>query len=100
MQMGRLSEEFRQRTKRFASWTIKLYVMLPKNKEEVRVVGKQMLRAGTSVAAQTREASRARSSNEFISKLGGAPFFGLSYCAKIVESPWSRRLRWSPKPTN
>jgi four helix bundle protein len=31
-----------------------------------------MLRSGTSVAAHAREASRARSSAEFISKLGGA----------------------------
>ena len=34
--------------------------------------GKQMLRAGTSVAAHTREASRARSDAEFISMLGGS----------------------------
>jgi len=31
-----------------------------------------MLRSGTSVAAHVREASRARSDAEFISKLGGA----------------------------
>jgi four helix bundle protein len=38
----------------------------------VRVVSKQLLRSGTSVAAQAREASRARSDEEFVSKLGGA----------------------------
>ena len=35
-------------------------------------MGKQLLRSGTSVAAQVREASRARSEDEFVSKLGGA----------------------------
>jgi four helix bundle protein len=51
---------------------IRLYVKLPMDREEVRVCGKQLLRAGTSVAAHVREASRARSDAEFISKLGGA----------------------------
>ncbi len=69
---GRLSEEFRGRTKQFAARVIRLFVKLPKTQDEVRVVGKQLLRAGTSVAAHVREASRARSADEFISKLGGA----------------------------
>lgn len=69
---GRLSDEFRERTKRCAAEMIRLYVSLPKNREEVRVLGKQLLRSGTSVAAHVREASRARSASEFISKLGGA----------------------------
>ncbi len=69
---GRLPEEFRGRTKRFASSVIRLYVRLPKVREEVRTLGKQLLRSGTSVAAHVREASRARSADEFVSKLGGA----------------------------
>jgi four helix bundle protein len=69
---GRLSEEFRQRTKSFAAGAIRLFVKLPKGREEVRVLGKQILRSGTSVAAHVREASRARSDEEFVSKLGGA----------------------------
>ena len=69
---GRFSEEFRERTKRYASGVIRLYVQLPKAREEVRILGKQLLRAGTSVAAHVREASRARSDEEFVSKLGGA----------------------------
>ncbi len=68
---GRLSVEFRNRTKRFAASIIKLYVKLPKGRDETVVCGKQMLRSGTSVAAHTREASRARSDAEFMSKLGG-----------------------------
>jgi four helix bundle protein len=69
---GRLSEEFRGRTKIFSAGVIRLYVKLPKAREEVKVLGKQLLRSGTSVAAHTREASRARSNEEFVSKLGGA----------------------------
>jgi len=69
---GRLPGEFRDRTKAFAAGVIRLYVKLPKAREEVRILGKQLLRSGTSVAAHTREASRARSKEEFISKLGGA----------------------------
>src|SRR5947207_9267200 len=69
---GRLPEEFRQRTKLYAAGVIRLFVKLPKEREEVRVLGKQLLRSGTSVAAHVREASRARSSEEFTSKLGGA----------------------------
>jgi four helix bundle protein len=51
---------------------IRLYVELPKSREEVRVLGRQLLRSGTSVAAHVREASRARSTAEFCSKLDGA----------------------------
>ena len=69
---GRLPEEFRGRTKWFASSVIRLYVRLPKAREEVSTLGKQLLRSGTSVAAHVREASRARSADEFVSKLGGA----------------------------
>lgn len=72
MNQGRLSVEFRNRTQMFASAVIRLFVVLPKAQEEVRVLGKQLLRSGTSVAAHVREASRARSSDEFVSKLAGA----------------------------
>src|SRR5437588_11257162 len=68
----RLSEEFRHRTKRYASAVIRLYVSLPGSRGEVQVVGHQLLRSGTSVAAHGREASRARSDAEFWSKLDGA----------------------------
>jgi four helix bundle protein len=69
--MSRLSAELRTRTKEYASAVIHSYVRLPKDREEVRVLGKQLLRAGTSVAAHAREASRARSDSEFCSKLDG-----------------------------
>ena len=69
--MSRLSEDLRNRTKRFASDVIQLYVKLPKRRKEVEILGNQLLRSGTSVAAHAREASRARSNAEFCSKLDG-----------------------------
>ena len=69
--MSRLPEDLRQRTRRYASAVIRLYVALPKRRKEVEVLGHQLLRSGTSVAAHTREASRARSDAEFCSKLDG-----------------------------
>jgi four helix bundle protein len=72
MHRGRFSDDFKDRAKRFAASIIRLYVGLPKEREEVRVCGRQLLRSGTSVAAHVREASRARSDAEFTAKLGGA----------------------------
>ena len=68
----RLTEELRDRTKQFASRIVRFYTQLPRNRREVEVLGHQLLRSGTSVAAQVREASRARSDAEFCSKLDGA----------------------------
>ena len=48
---------------------IRFYVHLPKERDEVSVLGHQLLRAGASVASHAREASRARSDAEFCSKL-------------------------------
>jgi four helix bundle protein len=69
--VSRLSEELRARTKNYASAVVRLYVELPKARGEVHVLGNQLLRSGTSVAAHAREASRARSDAEFVSKLDG-----------------------------
>src|SRR6266545_5933388 len=68
----RLPEAFRNRTKKYASAIVRLYVQLPRSRKEVEVLGHQLLRSGTSVAAHVREASRARSDAEFCSKLDGA----------------------------
>jgi four helix bundle protein len=63
-------DDLRARTKRYARIVIRLYVELQKLKrEELRIIGRQFLRSGTSVAANYREASRARSDAEFISKI-------------------------------
>lgn len=67
----RLSQDLRNRTKAFASAIIRLFVGLPRKREEVAILAKQLLRSGTSVAAHAREASRARSDAEFCSKLDG-----------------------------
>lgn len=63
-------EALRRRTKAFASAVVRFYITLDKGREEIRILGKQLLRSGTSVAANYREASRARSEAEFISKIG------------------------------
>ena len=57
------------RTKQFAIRIVKLSRSLPKT-EEARVIGKQLLRSGTSVAANYRAVCRARSKAEFIAKVG------------------------------
>jgi four helix bundle protein len=58
-----------ERTTEFALRVVKMFVALPKT-EEARVLGKQVLGSGTSVGANYREAQRARSKAEFISKIG------------------------------
>lgn len=60
--------DLKARTKNFALRIIKLYSGLPKT-SEAQVIGKQVLRSGTSVGAQYREACRSRSNAEFISKM-------------------------------
>lgn len=67
--MAHEAEDLKVRTKRYALNVIRLYKILPKNRDEIRVIGKQLIRSGTSVAANYREASRARSRAEFISKI-------------------------------
>jgi four helix bundle protein len=63
------NDDLRARTKQFALRVVRLYRALPA-KEEARVLGKQLLRSGTSVGANYRAACRARSKAEFIAKLG------------------------------
>ncbi len=63
--------DLRERVKAFALRVIKLYVALPKT-TEAQVLGKQLLRAGTSVGAQYCEAQHAKSNADFISKIDGA----------------------------
>jgi len=75
------NDALRERTKQFALRIIRMFARLPK-KTEAQVIGKQCLRSGTSVAANYREASRARSTSEFIAKLG------------IVEQELDETLLW------
>jgi len=62
-------EDLRNRPKQFALRIIRLFQHLP-HSVEAQVLGKQLLRAGTSVGANYRAAGRARSRPEFISKIG------------------------------
>jgi four helix bundle protein len=61
--------DLRERTRAFALRVIRLSASLGRSKEAV-VLGKQVLRSGTSVGANYREAQRARSKAEFIAKVG------------------------------
>jgi four helix bundle protein len=67
---GRMKGDLRERTKGFALKIIRLYSELPKH-GEAQVIGHQVLRSGTSVGAHYREANRAKSNPDFISKLEG-----------------------------
>lgn len=62
------NEAFRQRTKAAALRIIKLYQSLPRT-GEADVLGKQLLRSATSVAANYRASCRARSKAEYFAKL-------------------------------
>jgi four helix bundle protein len=69
--MGTLQKaaELKQRTKFFAIRIVKLFRSLP-HTPDAQTLGKQVLRSGTSVAANYRAVCRARSKAEFISKMG------------------------------
>ncbi|HEV7903259.1 MAG TPA: four helix bundle protein [Pyrinomonadaceae bacterium] len=62
--------DLRVRTKVYALRIIKLYTALPRT-VEAQVLGKQILRSGTSAGAHYREACRAKSDADFISKIEG-----------------------------
>ena len=61
--------DLRVRTKQFALRVIRLFSALPRG-PVADVIGKQLLRSGTSVGANFREAHRARSDAEFVCKVG------------------------------
>jgi len=73
--------EMKNRTKAFAKDVIRLCRELPKDREG-RLIGNQIFRSGTSVAANYRAACRARSTADFISKLA------------IVEEEADETLFW------
>ena len=73
--------EMKKRTKNFAKEIIKLCRKLPDNREG-RLIGNQIFRSGTSVAANYRAACRAKSTADFISKLA------------IVEEEADETLFW------
>ncbi len=71
----------RERTKQFALRIVRMSSAMPKSMT-AQVLGRQVLRSGTSVAANLREASRARSKAEFVAKLG------------IVEQELDETMLW------
>jgi len=74
-------EEMKQRTKLFALGVIQLVESLPKERT-AEVLGRQLLRSGTSVGSNYRSACRARSIADFIPKMG------------IVEEEVDESLYW------
>jgi four helix bundle protein len=62
-------EDLRDRTKAFALRTIALFRSLSRS-PDAQIMGRQLLRSGTSVAANYRAACRARSKAEFVAKIG------------------------------
>ena len=74
-------EQLKKRTKDFAKRIIDLCRTLPNNREG-RLIGDQLFRSGTSVAANYRAACRGRSKAEFISKLA------------VVEEEADETLLW------
>lgn len=67
--MDTLATQLKDRTKRFAIRIVMMCRALPKT-DEARIVGKQLLRSATSIAANYRAVCRARSRAEFIAKIG------------------------------
>jgi len=86
--------DLRRRTKEFALRTVRMFSALPKS-IEVQILGKQVLRSGTSVGANYREAYRGRSKAEFTAKCGDslreleetAYWLGFLVDAEIVPAP-------------
>jgi four helix bundle protein len=62
------AKQLQARTKKFAVRVIKAFARLPKD-EATRIIGRQFLRSGTSLAANYRASCRARSTADFISKI-------------------------------
>lgn len=67
--MSTPQEALRDRTKTFAVRIVKMFRSLPRA-VDAQVLGKQVLRCGTSIAANYRAACRARSRAEWIAKIG------------------------------
>jgi four helix bundle protein len=63
--------DLKLRTKEYALGIIRLFSELPK-RTEVQILGRQLFRSGTSVGAQYREATRGKSTADFISKIEGS----------------------------
>jgi four helix bundle protein len=78
-------QDLKLRASDFALWIIRLDVALPKT-TQAQVLGKQVLRSGTSVGAQYREGHRAKSDADVITKFEGVlqELFGLIYSSSLI----------------
>jgi four helix bundle protein len=88
----------RDRTKAFALRVIRVYISLPKT-ELARILGRQLVRSGTSPGAHCREAFRSRSNAEMISKFESALQEldeTLYWLELIIESGVLRSQRLAP----
>jgi four helix bundle protein len=65
------NSDLKVRTKDYALSVIRLFAALPK-RTEAQILGRQLLRAGTSVGAQYREGTRGKSTADVISKIEGS----------------------------
>jgi hypothetical protein len=84
----------RKRTKEFAGSIVRFFITLDRRRDELAILGKQLVRAATSVAAQYREASRARSPQDFVAKIEACvqkkrtkANSGWNFCATTAASP-------------
>ncbi len=75
------TKDLKERTKKFALQIVRLVASLPRTRES-EIIGKQLLKAGTSVGANYRESNRSRSKAEFRAKIG------------IVEQESDESLYW------
>jgi TIGR02436 family protein len=98
--MSKAKVDLRERTRNFALRIVRMFAKLPKT-TEAQILGKQLLRSGTSIGANYREAYRGRSRAEFISKCGDclreieetAYWLELLVAADIVSSDKLAALR-------
>jgi hypothetical protein len=101
----RITAELRERCKKYGSMAISNFVSLPKNREEVRIIGRQMIRSGTSVAAHPARAlmpSSAQNLTNFYKRLMNANYGSNTFnttvnsTTKTYQQPIKNPMNSSP----
>ena len=96
-------DEMKDRTKKFALRVIRMTEALPRNRV-ADVLGRQVLRSGTSVGANYRAACRAKSRADFISKMGTVEeecdetIYWLELLVESGQVASSKTARWHHNP--
>jgi hypothetical protein len=99
------ADELKLRTKKLALRIVKVFQALPRS-EDARTLGKQLLRSGTSVAANYRAVCRSRSKAEFVARMGivveeiARPCFGSKSSSNPGLSPPLVLSTYNAKPMN